>query len=81
MEDMKKQDKLSPAKLALLEMIRRSRARIDPQVLEIGRRALNGEVPYDRQAAADTIDLFLKNHKDANGFRSRLADLIRRQTH
>ena len=39
---MTEKTRLSPAKIALLELIRRQRARIDPKVLKIAQQAIEG---------------------------------------
>lgn len=95
---MTEKTKLSPAKIALLELIRRQRARIDPKVLKIAQQAIEsrtadataktdkseqqtGTVPYDKEAAAEAIALFLQNKKDSHDFEKRLADLIHKNSH
>lgn len=98
---MTEKTKLSPAKIALLELIRRQRARIDPKVLKIAQQAIESRtadaadavaktteseqqtstVPYDKEAAAEAIALFLQNKKDSRDFEKRLADLIHKNSH
>jgi len=74
----------------LQRQIDAQRARLDPKVLKLAEQAARlsqaaqqtGQespalVPYDREAAAEVIRLFLKNHKDAPEFEARLLALIK----
>ena len=36
----------------------------------------NQSVPYDKAAAADAVERFLKDHKDQNGFKKRLLEYL-----
>ena len=38
----------------------------------------DGKVPYDKQAAAKAVALFLRDHADGKGFEKRLMDMIRK---
>lgn len=37
-------------------------------------------VPYDKAAAADAVERFLKDHKDQNGFKKRLLEYLTKNT-
>lgn len=73
----------------LKKQIAEQRARLDPKLLKLAAQAASlsqkpagsrneGLVPYDRDAAAETIRLFLQSHPNAKGFEKELMDLIRR---
>lgn len=77
---------------SLKKQIAEQRARLDPKLLQMAAQAASlsqkpahtrneGLVPYDRDAAAETIRLFLESHPDAKGFEKELRDLIRRGQH
>ncbi len=64
--------------------------RLDPKLLQIAGKAaaLKQEgkaqkdmVPYDREAAAKAVQLFLKNHDDRADFEQRLLAMLRRDQH
>ncbi len=64
--------------------------RLDPKLLQIASKAaaLKQEgkaqkdmVPYDREAAAKAVQLFLKNHDDRDDFEQRLLAMLRRDQH
>lgn len=68
---------------ALKKQIRTQRERIDPAVLARAQEALAAKaagvnaapatVPYDRETARAAVELFLKDHADAEGFSRKLA--------
>lgn len=83
---MDKQQKIEQLKA----LIRKERARLDPAVLERAAEAARapasksaaGEfVPYDRKSAARAIEIFLKDHPDAAGFRKGLEAFLRKNRH
>lgn len=60
--------------------------RLDPKLLEIAQkaaalkqegRAQKDMVPYDREAAAAAVALFLQNHEDRPNFEQRLKALLK----
>jgi hypothetical protein len=64
--------------------------RLDPKLLQIAGKAaaLKQEgkaqkdmVPYDREAAAKAVQLFLKNHGDRADFEQRLLAMLRKDQH
>lgn len=64
--------------------------RLDPKLLQIAGKAaaLKQEgkaqkdmVPYDREAAAKAVQLFLKNHDDRADFEQRLLAMLRKDQH
>ncbi|MDF3025549.1 MAG: hypothetical protein K0R10_2910 [Alphaproteobacteria bacterium] len=64
--------------------------RLDPKLLEIAGKAAalkqegkaqKNMVPYDREAAAKAVQLFLKNHEDRGAFEQQLLALLRKQQH
>jgi hypothetical protein len=77
----------------LQRQIDAQRARLDPKVLKLAEQAARLSqtaeadtespvlVPYDRDAAAEVIRLFLKNHRDAPEFEARLMELLRQLRH
>jgi hypothetical protein len=80
----------------LKELIRQQRQKIDPRLLKMAEDAIHGRgksttaqnppkpagtEPYDRDAAAKTVALFLQKHKDASGFQKKMLDFIRKNTH
>lgn len=76
------QDKREKALDVLKKQIRDQRERIDPVVLARAQEALaakanaSATVPYDRAAARSAVELFLKDHADAEGFSRKLAKKI-----
>ncbi len=85
-------DRREEALETLKRQIAAQRARLDPKLLKLAEQAASlsqkpaaakneGLVPYDRDAAAETIRLFLKDHPDAKGFEKELMSLIRRDQH
>ncbi len=77
-----------------LEILKKQMAvqkqRLDPKLLQIAEkaaslkqegRAQKDMVPYDREAAARAVQLFLKNHEDRGAFEQQLLDLLRKQQH
>lgn len=41
----------------------------------------SGMVPYDKKAAAQALEIFLKNHGDAKGFQKKLLDMLKKTSH
>lgn len=83
-------DKRQKALDALKEQIRQQREKLDPRLLKMAEKAIqgmlsgaggNGSVPYDQKTAAAAVETFLKNHPDAKRFRAKLLDLIRKTQH
>jgi len=80
------QDKREKALDVLKKQIRDQRERIDPAVLQRAQEALAAKaagvsaapdsVPYDRETARAAVELFLKDHTDAEGFSLKLARKI-----
>lgn len=44
-------------------------------------KAASEDIPYDRDAAAEIVNLFLDGHKDRKGFEKRLRAFIQRGSH
>lgn len=77
----------------LKAQIREQRTRLDPKLLAMAEQAVRDAmgggkgapgkdgIPYDRKAAEQAIETFLKNHPDAAGFRARLLEMIRKTQH
>ncbi len=77
----------------LQRQIDAQRARLDPKVLKLAEQAARLSqaampdvespvlIPYDRDAAAEIIRLFLKNHRDAPEFEARLLELLQQLRH
>jgi hypothetical protein len=77
----------------LQRQIDAQRARLDPKVLKLAEQAARLSqaappdvespvlIPYDRDAAAEIIRLFLKNHRDAPEFEARLLALLQQLRH
>jgi hypothetical protein len=40
-----------------------------------------GMVPYDKEAAAQALEIFFKNHDDPKTFEKRLRELIKKSSH
>ncbi|MEZ0261777.1 MAG: hypothetical protein ACAH80_12260 [Alphaproteobacteria bacterium] len=63
----------------LKKQIREQKKRIDPAVLARAQEALAAKgaaaasVPYDRETARAAVEIFLKDHADAEGFSRKLA--------
>jgi hypothetical protein len=64
--------------------------RLDPKLLQIAGKAAalkqegkaqKNMVPYDREAAAKAVQLFLKNHDDRADFEQRLLAMLRKGEH
>lgn len=75
---------------ALKRQIAEQRARLDPDVLKRAARAAElsqkpaaereaGLVPYDRDAAAEAVRLFLEAHPDSAGFKRALHAFLERK--
>lgn len=75
----------------LERLMRARRAEIDPKVLAMARAAVEkkaaglanaGEtVPYDRDAAAKAVEMFLDGHPEKDRFRAALVDFIGKKSH
>ncbi|MFN7114510.1 MAG: hypothetical protein ACK4PK_09180 [Alphaproteobacteria bacterium] len=75
----------------LKQLIEEQRARLDPRVLKLAAQAAalsqqphggqESMVPYDRDAAAQAVRLFLQNHPDAEAFEKELLTLLKPKTH
>ncbi|MBL8711845.1 MAG: hypothetical protein JNM12_03015 [Alphaproteobacteria bacterium] len=74
----------------LKKQMQAQKARLDPKLLQIAGKAaaLKQEgkaqkdmVPYDREAAAKAVQLFLKNHDDRADFEQRLLAMLRKSEH
>lgn len=75
----------------LKQQIEEQRARLDPRVLKLAAQAAalsqkpgnrqENMVPYDREAAAQAVQLFLQNHPDAAAFEKELLTLLKPETH
>lgn len=83
-------DKREEALQELRRLIREQRARLDPRLLELAAQAArlsqqppeNAEfVPYDHDAAAKAIRLFLKNHDNPAAFEQQLLRLLDKTKH
>ena len=72
----------------LKKLIREQKSRIDPKVLESAAKAADRKsatvppstVPYDKAAAGKAVELFLKNHGDAQGFKEKLLQLLKKNS-
>ncbi len=73
-------DKRDKALEELKNQIKKQREELDPRLLEMAERALGLKeektVPYDKEAAAKAVALFLKNHDDAEGFQKKLLEMM-----
>jgi hypothetical protein len=75
----------------LKQLIEAQRARLDPRVLQLAAQAAalsqkpgGGQeniVPYDREAAAQAVQIFLQSHPDADAFKKELLALLKPDTH
>jgi hypothetical protein len=87
-EGEKTLDKRQKAIEELQKQIREQRGRLDPKVLKIAEEALQAaqsgqesHVAYDRKSATAAVELFLTGHKDADGFKRRLLEMLGRHSH
>ena len=72
----------------LKKLISEQKSRIDPKILARAADAAgkkpaaekSGSVPYDREAAGKAVELFLKNHGDAPGFKEKLLQLLKKNS-
>lgn len=83
-------DKKAKAIAEMKKLMQLKRAEIDPKVLAMAKDAAERSqglkpkgkmVPYDREAAAKAVELFLKTHPDQKRFRAELLDMIRKDSH
>lgn len=51
-----------------------------PVIQDTKRVQDNQSVPYDKAAAADAVERFLKDHKDQNGFKKRLLEYLTKKS-
>ncbi|MCC7038662.1 MAG: hypothetical protein IT560_15345 [Alphaproteobacteria bacterium] len=74
----------------LKKQMQAQKQRLDPKLLQIAGRAAalkqegkaqKNMVPYDREAAAKAVQLFLKNHDDRADFEQRLLAMLRKGEH
>ena len=72
----------------LKRQIEAQKARLDPKLLEMAGKAAalsqrdpakKDMVPYDREAAAAVVRLFLQNHGDRQKFEQRLSALLKKE--
>lgn len=79
-------DAREKALAVLKEQIRAQRARLDPKLLALAEAAAklsqktvtdDDVVPYDRDAAAEAVRLFLKDHDDPEGLQAEIIARLR----
>lgn len=86
---------LSPAKKRLLEIMRETRERLGPELVQKAAAALKaeknqpktaketavppGSVPYDKKSASQAIRTFLDNHKNAAAFEKKLIERLKNE--
>ena len=70
----------------LKRLIAEQKARIDPQVLERAiaaatkKKPVSSSVPYDKEAAAMAVELFLKSHGNADDFSKKLLQFMKKNS-
>lgn len=81
-------DKRQKAIEELQKQIREQRSKLDPKLLKIAEKALRAagtggkdHIPYDRKSATAAVELFLTGHKDAEGFKRRLLEMLGKNSH
>lgn len=70
---------MTNAKDRLKEQIRAIRAKLDPRVLRWAERELTGAETYDKDAAREAIDLFLKGRTGDTDFMLKLKARMRQE--
>jgi hypothetical protein len=63
----------------LKEQIRAIRSKLDPQLLRWAERQLTGAEPYDRDAARETIEMFLRGRTGDAHFLKKLRAKMREE--
>lgn len=85
-EELKKQRKLArerlgPEGIKELEKLASSMQGKKPPATPPKAAIPPGSVPYDKKAALEAFQLFLKNHGDPKEFERRLLEMLKKSTH
>ena len=72
-------DRLGPEGVKELQKLARG---INPPPVASGRPlAPEGHVPYDKKAALQALELFMKNHGDPEELKKKILELLKKSTH